>query len=117
MYDWTGKSLEASVVFAHSIIYLKKWIYKEIEKAIFDIENKDIEYVFTVPETKGDRATLLIREAAIKVRFVTICKKNTARLYFLLLFNYSTVILKHKKIFKNNFNDTIANSSDIYSKL
>lgn len=74
MYDWTGKSLEASVVFAHSIVYLKKWISEEIQKATFYIENKDIEYVFTVPETKGDKATLLIREAAIKVTYVTICK-------------------------------------------
>lgn len=75
MYDWIGKFFEVLVVFVYSIIYFKKWIYKEIEKVIFDIENKDIEYVFIVFEIKGDRVILLIREVVIKVRFVIICKK------------------------------------------
>lgn len=97
MYDWSGKSLEASVVFAHSIIYLKKLISEEIEKVFFDIENKEIEYAFTVPETKGDKATLLIREAAIKVIYVTISKKYGETIYYHMF----CFILTIQQLFQN----------------
>lgn len=67
LYDSTGKSLEASLVFEHSIRYLRKCVCREVEKICLDIQNEDIKYVFTVPDVRGEKAKLLIKEAAIKV--------------------------------------------------
>lgn len=95
MYDSAGKSLEASVVFEYSIRYLKKCIYQGIEKTFLEFQNEDIEYVFTVPDVLGEKATLLMRGAAIKVLHLTLCKNSSRYIYdHMLCFN---------KLFKNYF--------------
>lgn len=71
LYDSEGKSHEASLIFEHSIRKLKECAYRIIENVCVDIENDDIQYVFTVPGISGEKAKLLIREAAIKVTTLT----------------------------------------------
>lgn len=75
LYDSAGKSLEASLVFEHGIRHLKNCAYRVLEAMYVEIKNEDIEYVFTVPEIGGEEVKLLIREAAIKVIYETICKQ------------------------------------------
>lgn len=72
LYDSTGKSTEASLVLEHSIRCLKTYINLELEKWYFHIQNEDIDYVFTVPDTRGEKAKVLIREAAINVCYNTL---------------------------------------------
>lgn len=72
LYDSAGKSVEASLVLEHSIRYLKTYIIRELRKYCFYIQYADIDYVFTVPDTRGEKAKALIREAAINVCYNTL---------------------------------------------
>lgn len=71
LYDSEGKSHEASLIFEHSIRNLKECAYRIIELLCVDIGYDDIQYIFTVPGIIGEKAKLLIREAALKVTTLT----------------------------------------------
>lgn len=62
------------MVFEYCIRYFKKCVHQEIEKiqTLLEDYNDDIKYVFTVPEIKGGEANLLMREAAVKVLYLSI---------------------------------------------
>uniref|UniRef100_A0A8W8L5P8 Uncharacterized protein n=1 Tax=Magallana gigas TaxID=29159 RepID=A0A8W8L5P8_MAGGI len=67
-YDVTGKSLEAGLVFEHAIRYLKKCLLQQIETGLqgsMDMDDVDIDYVFTVPAIGDENTKMFIREAAV----------------------------------------------------
>lgn len=64
--DMTGKPMRAMDVFALCIKYLKDTMIEAMKQKItFDIEDKNIDFVITVPAIWGDAAKLFMREAAI----------------------------------------------------
>lgn len=69
--DMTGKPMRAMDVFALCIKYLKDTMIEAMKQKItFDIEDKNIDFVITVPAIWGDAAKLFMREAAINVRWL-----------------------------------------------
>lgn len=71
LFDSAGNSLDTSLVFEHSIRCLKQYLYQDLERSGLYTQNEGIDYVFTVPDIRGEKAKVLIREAAIKVCYNT----------------------------------------------
>ncbi|XP_060602705.1 heat shock 70 kDa protein 12B-like [Ruditapes philippinarum] len=64
--DINGKSMPALTVFTMAIRYLKDHFLEALNKQKTGIEDKDIQYVITVPALWNDKAKQFMREAAEK---------------------------------------------------
>ncbi|XP_060602713.1 heat shock 70 kDa protein 12B-like [Ruditapes philippinarum] len=64
--DINGKSMRALTVFTMAIRYLKDHFLEALNKQKTGIEDKDIQYVITVPALWNDKAKQFMREAAEK---------------------------------------------------
>ena len=66
--DISNKKMRAMDVFSICIKHLKDSMLEEMEKTkTFDISEKDVDFILTVPAIWGDAAKMFMREAAVKV--------------------------------------------------
>lgn len=65
--DIGGKKMKAVDVFAFSIRYLKDDLFETLNDAVSGLQNKDIQWVVTVPAIWDDDAKQFMREAAENV--------------------------------------------------
>jgi molecular chaperone DnaK (HSP70) len=65
--DVNGKKMEAKVIFAMSIRYLREHVLDVVRQRTADIGEHDFLYVITVPAIWDDSAKQFMREAAVQV--------------------------------------------------
>lgn len=74
--DLAGKPMKAMDILAIYIKYLKDSLLKAINNCKchhdFQFSHKDIDFVLVVPASCGDGAKMFMREAAIKVSYISI---------------------------------------------
>lgn len=68
--DASGKKMRALDVFSEAIGYLKRHVMKQCDERGFDLSDREIKWILTVPAIWGDAAKQFMRKAAEKVLIV-----------------------------------------------
>lgn len=65
--DVAGKPMRAINIISILIKYLKDCFLKEINKCNYQISEREVDFVITIPALCGEGGKIIMREAAIKV--------------------------------------------------